>query len=128
MSSSNRVSWAACFFRKPEWKELPDGEIVWKHRWYHQVGFRLFVASFFVSAVSLVAARWRGMPPREWSFTLGLICLAAVSAAWLVADQVHRAGVSQRVLLALIFVWTIQNMRLVQLSCARVSPKNENRT
>ena len=98
------------FFQRDQWIQLPDGQIVWVKRWYHQLGFRLFVASYFVTAISLAFAQWRETQRHKVWGTSSLLLMAAVSSFWLVADPVYHAGISQRVLLILIFVWLIRSL------------------
>ena len=99
------------FFQRNQWIQLPDGQIVWVKRWYHQLGFRLFVSSYFVAAFSLAAVQWRSTRRGELRKTVFLLLLIAASSVWLFTDQIKHAGISQRALLILIFVWLIRNLR-----------------
>jgi len=99
------------FFQREQWIRLPDGQIVWVKRWYHQLGFRLFVSSYFVAAFSLAAVQWRSTRRGELRKTVFLLLLIAASSVWLFTDQIKHAGISQRALLILIFVWLIRNLR-----------------
>jgi hypothetical protein len=89
--------------------EVPRTSLDWVIIGHHQLGFQLFVTGFFVSAISLAWLEWRSGIRDSVPTTAYLLLLALVFAVWLFKMQSSIAGIPQRALLLLVFVWILRN-------------------
>jgi len=102
------------FGAKGEYVIVSPGNIEWVERWYHQLGFWMFLCSFYLSAVMLAAAEWVRGIKSAIPTTVFFIALAAMLQIWLFRELNTIAGVPQRLLLVIIFVWVGRNVVSLQ--------------
>jgi hypothetical protein len=89
--------------------EIPRSSFDWAMRGHHQLGFLMFVVGFFLSAISLAWLEWRAGMRDNLPTTVYLLLLSLVFAAWLFFTQSSLAGIPQRALLLLMFIWVLRN-------------------
>jgi hypothetical protein len=90
----------------------------WSMRWHHQLGFRLFVGGFFVSSVSLAWSEIRAGISAAIPATAYLLLLAFILSGWLFYTQTTIAGIPQRALLLLIFIWLLRSLAIISAAPA----------
>lgn len=91
--------------------QVPLSTEQWAMRAQHQLGFRLFVAGFFVSAVTLAWLEWRSGRRSRLPVTAAILLAALGFAVWLLATRTVLPGIPQRGLLLLMFVWLLREAR-----------------
>lgn len=89
-------------------EEIPPSATDWVMRGHHKLGFQLFVAGFFLSAISFACSEFRSAFRDAIPTTAYLLLLAFVFAGWLFLTQSSIAGIPQRALLLLIFIWLLR--------------------
>jgi hypothetical protein len=95
------------------YEELPRSATDWIMRGHHQLGFQLFVAGFFLSAISLAWSGWRLGLRSAIPTTAYLLLLSAVFAWWVFLTQTSIPGIPQRAILVLVFVWLFRNLSVI---------------
>lgn len=95
------------------YEEIPRSDTDLIMRGHHQLGFQLFVAGFFLSAISLAWSEFRSGVRDALPTTSYLLLLAFVFAGWLFLTQSSIAGVPQRALLILIFYWLLRSLSAI---------------
>ncbi len=98
---------------KGVWEPIPRPVTDWIMQGHHRLGFQLFVGGFFLSAISLAWSEWRLGLRNAIPTTAYLLLLSSVFAWWLFLTQTSVAGIPQRALLVLMFVWLLRNLSVI---------------
>ncbi len=85
----------------------------WSMRWYHQLGFELFVGAYALAAIITLAVEVLRKTWGTLATSIFLLAAAAVFVIWLFSNT-PLAGVPQRALLALIAFWLVRSTRFLQ--------------
>ena len=101
------------FGAKSYYAEVPRSSTEWVMRGHHQLGFQLFVSGFFLAAISLAWSEWRSGLRDAIPTTVYFLLLSSVFACWLFLTQTTIAGIPQRALLILMFVWVRRNLSTI---------------
>lgn len=82
-------------------------ESEWIMRWWHSIGFGLFVGGFIASVVGLAWFEWRSKNRSAAVAAAVTLFVVAVMEVWLFATNTPVPGIPQRLLLLLIFFWML---------------------
>lgn len=95
------------------YKPIPRSKEDWIIQGHHRIGFQLFIIGFFLSAVSLTWLEWRSGLREAIPVTVYLLILATIFSVWLFFMKTSVAGIPQRALLLLIFVWVLRSIKTI---------------
>lgn len=110
----HRPSWLAEIFGDPgRYEKVQRSSTDWVMQGHHRIGFQLFVSGFFLSAISLAWAEFRWGLRFALPTTAYLLLLSAAFSIWLFFTQTSVAGIPQRALLLLIFIWVFRSLTII---------------
>lgn len=91
----------------------------WSAIWHHRLGFQLFLAGYYLTALWLAIREFRSKSATFPTTAFNLF-LAAILTYWLFHVKETVAGVPQRGLLILIFYWIIRSLRTFSAESKKV--------
>jgi hypothetical protein len=100
---------------RPSHDPVPRSPQEWSMRWYHNLGFYLFIGAYAAAAFVLVIVEIKRRAWAEVATSLFLLAAASVFVWWLSRGTLV-PGVPQRAVLILIAFWLVRSVQMLRMS------------